>query len=280
MNNDGVWSICQGWAQSYVGLDGTTASAVPAAFGGYLGNDDNVNIMSDVDCTNDTCPGYYRGVAKVGWKGNSCGEKMFAVTVTMPYDTSGSSNNNNLPAIWFLNGQVVRTNQWGCNCRGMGAAGGCGELDVAEVIPAPWNTINACTSTFYSFKQSLGCSDHFARPANYTVTYVMIFDARGTGTITFLELDQNFAYSNSIPQADVSMWVQNTSPISQVVLGDPYTGPECTGLSAAELDQGAVSRSMKENLGTVVGVVVGVVIAAVVVVVVVFQKRKADTEVV
>jgi len=285
MNNAGDWSICQGWAQSYVGLDGITASDDPVAFEGYLGNDVNVNIMSDVDCTSDLCPGFYRGVAKVGWSGNSCGEKMFAVTVTMPWDTTPNpttgTNNNNLPAIWFLNGQVVRTNQWGCNCRGMGASGGCGELDIAEVVPAPWNTPYACTSTFYSFKQSLGCSDHFVRPVNSSVTYIIIFDASGTGTITILANSETFTYANSFPQADVNMWVNSANPISQVALGDPYTGQECTGLSAAGLDQEAVGRNVGAGVAIgvgVVGVVIGVVV--VIVVIVVIQKRKKDSELV
>ncbi len=50
----------------------------------------------------------------------------------MPNDSTVTANTN-LPALWFLNGQIVRANQWGCNCRGVGAQGGCGELDIAEV---------------------------------------------------------------------------------------------------------------------------------------------------
>jgi hypothetical protein len=42
------------------------------------------------------------------------------------------------PAYWILPSQVIRSSQYGCNCRGMGSdpvyKGGCGELDVAAMV--------------------------------------------------------------------------------------------------------------------------------------------------
>jgi len=186
----------------------------------------------------------------------------------MPYDTTGS-NNNNMPAIWFLNGQVVRTDQWGCNCRGMGAAGGCGELDVAEVIPNL--SVDACTSTLYSFKQSLGAgfNNYFSRPVNSSSVFVVVFDARGSGNITILQQNY-FPYTETIPQDEVSGWIANTSPMTVVVLGDPYVGPSCTGLAADVSDEAATHEgtlSVGANVGVALGVVVvGLVVTAVVVI--------------
>ena len=42
--------------------------------------------------------------------------KIFAVKMRMPVGTK-------TPAYWILPAQVVRTAQYGCNCRGMGGAG-------------------------------------------------------------------------------------------------------------------------------------------------------------
>lgn len=45
--------------------------------------------------------------------------------------------------------QVVRTAQYGCNCRGMGGNGGCGEFDIVEAgvyMVCTWAT-NAWSAT-------------------------------------------------------------------------------------------------------------------------------------
>jgi len=238
----------------------------------------NVNIMSDVDCNSTVCPGFYRGIAKVGWKGNQCGEKMFAVTVIMPHDTSGS-NNNDMPAIWFLNGQIVRTAQWGCNCRGMGPIGGCGELDVSEVIPG--RSSDECTSTLYSFDKSLGCNDHFVRPDSAPVTYVIVFDASGTGSVSIIEQDDSFSYASNYAQAEVSQWISDIGP-SVVALEYPYTAEdECSGISA--VTAGQTTKGATSNVEVWVGIVVGVVvflIVIVVIVVIVVMKTKRQSEIV
>jgi len=281
MNNAGDWSICQGNGQSYMASDGSSAATSPQPFNGVLSNDMNVNLMSAVECNSTICPGYNRGVAMVGWAGNNCGDKMFAINVTMPYDTSGSSNNNNAPAIWFLNGQVVRTNQWGCNCRGMGGDGGCGELDIAEVIPG--NADDQCTSTLYSFKQSLGSANYFSRPFTTAATYVTIFDSYGTGSISILE-QSSFPFSSTIiPQSTVNQWVSDASPAT-VTLEDPYTGPACEGGLSA-ITQGDVAVNGASGLGeeATIGVAVGVVVvvlAAVGIVVLVRGRRRNIMEIV
>jgi len=276
MNNAGDWSICQGNAQSYMNSAGTGAASTPQSFNGVLGNDVNVNIMSNVACDSTVCPGFYRGVAKVGWKGNQYGEKMFAVTVIMPHDTSGS-NNNDMPAIWFLNGQIVRTNQWGCNCRGMGAAGGCGELDVSEVIPG--RPTDECTSTLYGFKQSLGCNDWFVRPVSAPVTYVIVFNASGSGKVSIIEQDNSFSYASNYPQAVVNQWISAIGP-SIVSLNNPFTSANCpviTAVTADETTNGAMNAEMW--IGIVVGVVVFLIVIVVIVVFVVL-KRKRQSEIV
>jgi len=81
-------------------------------------------MMTGTQCTSKNCAGFYRGTANLGWAGS----KMMVFEIMMPQNTSVT------PAIWILNGQVVRSAQYGCNCRGMGGQGGCGELDLLEVL--------------------------------------------------------------------------------------------------------------------------------------------------
>jgi len=278
MDNAGAWSICQGNGQSYMSSTGAGSATTPQPFNGALTSAQNVNLMSAVDCTSTLCPGFNRGVAKVGWQGNNCGEKMFAINVIMPHDTS-----NNVPAIWFLNGQVLRTNQWGCNCRGMGAAGGCGELDIAEVIPG--SNVDQCTSTLYSFKQSLGAgTNYFSRPVTSAVTYVIIFDAHGTGSISILEQTSFPFSSTSIPESTVNGWVSGTSPMATVTLGSPYTGAACAGdLSAITEEDIAVDGAQGGlGMGAIIGVVVGVVVfvAALVGIVILVKAKGKQMEIV
>ena len=94
---------------------------------------------------------------------------MIVIDYNMPSDAT------NLPAIWSLNGQVVRAAQYGCNCRGEGSPGGCGELDIAETLTA--NSAQAI-SEIYSFKGATGSgsNNYFPRPTSGRNTIAAIFD--------------------------------------------------------------------------------------------------------
>jgi len=195
--------------------------------------------MSSVNCTNQSCAGFTRPVALEGWQGNECGEKMFAFEVSMPHtNRTPPLNNYDLPAIWFLNGKVVRTNQWGCNCRGEGAAGGCGELDFAEAVPNSPNI--SLYATLYSFKQSLGSSAWFNRPVSSYLTFVAVFNATGSGSISLFTMNSAdtvsasppfFPFnSTSIPISQVQSWISNlniSGQASNLFLLHPYTYSQC-----------------------------------------------------
>lgn len=170
-----MYAVCQGMSQSYASGDLTGAVSSPnmqVLSGNIPAGKEAVrhvrttapssphpqytqqNIMTSEQCSSGSCPGFYRGTANVGWRDS----KLFVVQFEMP-----PSGPDQPPAIWVLNGQIVRTAQYGCNCRGMGARGGCGELDVIEVLPEK-PTVNAY-SEIYSFKGTTGSGDdgHFAR---------------------------------------------------------------------------------------------------------------------
>ena len=88
-----------------------------------------------------------------------------------------SSSPSAVPAIWALNAQVVRAAQYGCNCRGVGSPGGCGELDILETLPPPADAARG-VSEVYSFKGATGSGNDnfFARPTGGRVTYAAVFD--------------------------------------------------------------------------------------------------------
>ena len=118
--------------------------------------------------------GWSSGLPLHGFKGDAAGNKMFAAKFRMPLGTK-------TPAYWILPSQVIRSSQYGCNCRGAGSdpvyKGGCGELDVAEVLGGITSSLEA-TSTLYSFQGITGGgSVAFNRPVNEAAVFLVIFDA-------------------------------------------------------------------------------------------------------
>ncbi|GMF13080.1 unnamed protein product [Phytophthora lilii] len=204
--------------QGYSTADGTATATQSTIFGGSLADASDtsvtgggpcvstgceVNIMTATNCADkDGCIGYYDDMGFHGWDG---GMKMFVTKVEMP---TGSTANR--PAIWMLNAQVVRASQYGCNCRGEGSEGGCGELDVAEVIET--NTAQDKVSTHYYFYDgsvSPGGDNYATRPTDSAVTYVTIFDNSGEGVVKIIEIGgDDFDFSVDSVSADtVSTWL-------------------------------------------------------------------------
>jgi hypothetical protein len=171
--------------QGFSNEDGTKAVAQSTPFKGTLGAASNptsqsiyadektgaeVHIMTGKKCGQDgECKGYYDkdGTAFHGWGG---AKKMFVTKVNMP--NGGSPN---LPAIWMLNAQIVRSSQYQCNCRGMGKGGGCGELDIAEVIEKDTSVV-ATHYYFYDGGSAPGHDSFGKRPYETPATYVTIID--------------------------------------------------------------------------------------------------------
>ncbi|KAF1778999.1 Cell wall protein [Phytophthora cactorum] len=207
--------------QGYSTDDGSATASSSTIFGGSLADASDasvtgggpcvstgceVNIMTETNCADeDGCIGYYDDMGFHGWDG---GMKMFVTKVQMP---TGSSVNR--PAIWMLNAQVVRANQYGCNCRGEGSEGGCGELDIAEVIET--NTNKDKVSTHYYFfdgSVSPGGDNYAARPTDSAVTYVTIIDNSSTGTVKIIELGgDDFDFDVDAVSADqVTSWIESS----------------------------------------------------------------------
>ncbi|RHY42909.1 hypothetical protein DYB34_006748 [Aphanomyces astaci] len=135
-----------------------------------------VNIMQPQNCTADTCKGFFdKTYGMQGWTGS----KVFVTKVKM-------DGGQGLPAIWALNAQAVRANQYGCNCRGMGDPGGCGELDIAEAIQRGSSTLST-HNYWLNANPSDGHDTWTSRPTNEPATFVTILDER-SGVIKVLRL--------------------------------------------------------------------------------------------
>ncbi|KAG7399694.1 hypothetical protein PHYBOEH_008201 [Phytophthora boehmeriae] len=217
MNNRNIdYSGANSSPQGYSTSDGAGTAPESTIFGGTLADASNpsaigggpcvstgceVNILTAKNCNDGGgCVGYHDDMGFHGWDG---GRKMFVTKVKMP---KGSTVD--MPAIWMLNAQVVRANQYGCNCRGMGARGGCGEVDVAEVL----ENFHGKISTHYYFYDgsvSPGHDNYAERPTDSAVTYVTIFDNSDDGVVKIIEIGgDDFDFSlNSISAHTVETWL-------------------------------------------------------------------------
>lgn len=191
---------CHGFNLTYASADGRCARKSPEGFTGWLDDNVEVAILQEAKCQGAAC-GFYRGVAHHGWNGVNGGAKMFATKVSYPHGDVYDS-----PALWFMHASVVRTASYHhnlCNCRGVGYSGGCGELDVAEIVTEK-NTKMEVETSIYSYKGAIsdGGGYRFERPME-DVVYVTIFNP--DGYIQIVELD-DFDFGASVSGARVQEW--------------------------------------------------------------------------
>lgn len=198
------WYECGGFVESYVTADGTKESDTPVQFSGSIAAGTEVNVMSSALCNGSTASsdcGWSSGIPLHGFAGDGAGSKIFATKFRMPIGAK-------TPAYWILPSQVIRSSQYGCNCRGEGSdptyKGGCGELDVAEILGGVATSVEA-TTTLYSFQDITGGgSVAFNRPVNDSAVFLVIFDAKSS-QIAIRRLDATaFSFASSLSDADVT----------------------------------------------------------------------------
>lgn len=203
--------------QGYSSADGTSSVSEPTQFSGWLAEATDpsrmgagpgvqtgaeIHVMTSKKCSEGSCKGYHDEMGYHGWGG---GKKLFVTKVKMP---QGSSPNQ--PAVWMLNAQVLRSNQYGCNCRGMGAKGGCGELNIAEVIETN-DARDKVTTHYYFYDGSVPAGrDNFA-PRRYdsATTYLTIIDDSGEGVVKIVEIrGDDFDFSaSSVAESQIKAWI-------------------------------------------------------------------------
>ncbi|KAK1935147.1 GPI-anchored protein 52 [Phytophthora citrophthora] len=192
-----------GVAQQSTPFSGTLASASNPSSQGILASEvtgAEVHIMTENKCGVDVeCEGAYDtdGTAFQGWTG---GKKIFLTKVSM--EEGGAPN---VPAIWMLPDQVTHSGQYGCNCRGKGPAGGCGELDIAEVLEKDTSYV-ATHYYFYDGTYNPGNDQFGKRPTSGPTTYITIIDEDyGVKVIEIGADDFDFS-CGTITQDVVSQW--------------------------------------------------------------------------
>lgn len=120
------------------------------------------------------------------------GEKIVIVKIKMPMANTpvySSGAQDNVPAVWMLNSRIFKapSAQYFCNCRGVGSPGGCGELDIAEIVPEKKNEVS---TTLYTYEGGRGGVLSKPRPTTNYQIYAAVLRSDGTaGEVSVLEMD-------------------------------------------------------------------------------------------
>lgn len=205
------WYECGGFVQSYIdNYDATLGdypqSSTPVQFNGQVVAKE-INVFSSTACTGTaqgTDCGWSSGKNnQMGFTGDAAGSKIFVTKFRMPISA-------NCPSYWILPGQVLRSSQYGCNCRGMGCdatyKGGCGELDVVELVGGDPNNRVQSTS-IYSFQACYGGVGKWSRPVNETAIFLVIFHAP-TQQIAIRRLAAtDFDFAGTVSDGQVNAWL-------------------------------------------------------------------------
>ena len=184
---------------TYMGSDGSSTATSPQVLKDTtVPSNEEFVVFSDMKCSgqNGDC-GYYNpaiGGAFHGWSG----PKVFLFEFAMPLDGERTGLSPDAPAVWMLNAQVPRTDQYGCSCW----ESGCGELDLFEVLSAG---NQRCKSTVHD-AQALGSSDWFQRPTGSPIKAAVSMDDSAVGIRV---LDGSFDFGTSLRPDAVKTLVSN-----------------------------------------------------------------------
>lgn len=206
----GTWSPCFGNSLSYASTSGLSTASSPMVLNEVtLPSDSEVIIFSGEPCTEASCGYVADGVpAYVGFGG---ADKLFLFDFYMPSDPASiGSANGDMPAIWALNAQIPRSQQYGaCSCWQTG----CGELDLFEILSGGSDML---TTTFHSTLGNGGAtSDYFVRPTTGYMKAAVVFIS-ATKSIEILALDSDVVFGTELAYDVFEDWQQ--SRVSQVSL--------------------------------------------------------------
>ncbi|KAH6657847.1 putative TOS1-like glycosyl hydrolase-domain-containing protein [Truncatella angustata] len=214
-SGSGVFDNTFGSSLSYLSADGTSGADSSTVLDNVLVGD-NVEyvIMSDVECTSgDADCGYYRD-GSVAYQGFAGADKVFLFEFTMPA-TGKTGWNEDMPAIWLLNGKIPRTQQYGdCSCWSAddGTGSGCGEADLFEVL----TTGSTKAKSTFHFSNSLGSSDYFDRPTTDYIKLAAVFQS-STSTASIKILDSSFDFATSLTSDNVESCINDEDDGSSLV---------------------------------------------------------------
>ncbi|KAK6336461.1 target of Sbf, variant 2 [Orbilia brochopaga] len=218
----GTWSTCFGNSESFMASDGRCASKAPQtlAKGVVFGVDEEFSIWTDTPCDKDEI-NYSGNACRKGWEGDN---KVFVFKFAMPYNTTGT-NNNNMPAVWSLNSDIGRSLQYPSDPKNSCWSQGCGEFDIWEVLDSGDEFKDCMTSHLHSFQGSAdkgapnakgggGTGDYFKRPATGTFTGMVSY--LNDGSITIQKLDDNFDFPDYLTMDQIKKKITPNCPKANV----------------------------------------------------------------
>jgi hypothetical protein len=198
VNGSGTWSPCFGNSLAYASSSGSWSALNPEVLADVtLPSNTEVIIFSGETCTQATCGYVAPGVP--AYRGFAGANKVFLFEFSMPFDGDRGFNGD-MPAIWALNGQIPRSQQYGgCSCWQTG----CGELDLWETLSAGSDKMIA---TFHSkLGQGGSTPNWFKRPSSGTIKTAAIF-LGGSKTIKLIQLPDSTSFDGQLPQALIDSW--------------------------------------------------------------------------
>ncbi|CZR55288.1 related to TOS1 Target of SBF [Phialocephala subalpina] len=199
----GVFDYHFGASLSYINSTGTGGAASSQILANQvIPSGHEVIIMSGRECQNGDC-GYTRPGA-VAYHGFDGADKVFMFDFSMPIDGE-SGFNGDLPAIWLLYGDIVRTLQYGkpeCSCW----SSGCGEFDIAEALLDGSTYLKSTLHT----NTPAGDSDYLKRPTTSSMKLAVIFSS-STSTIRIQVLNESTEFAAAISAEDINVMCDESS---------------------------------------------------------------------
>lgn len=216
LGNFGMWGAGvtdeqYGASVSYINSTSTGGALSPQILANVtIPSDSEVIVMSGKTCQEGDC-GYVRP-GSVAYHGFGGPNKIFLMEFMMPRDDKRGFNGD-MPAIWLLNAQIVRTLQYGkgeCSCW----RSGCGEFDVAESLSSGSSFLK---STLH-INQLAGDSDYIRRPLYAPMKLAVVFNQKFS-SIQIQVLSQEFAFSRSISMSAIDeLLKKDANSLSQITV--------------------------------------------------------------
>ena len=204
-NGSGNWDSCFGNTLSYANCDGVTGAQTSQTLGNVVIPSNNEVIAFTGERCDASCAYVREGTP--AYKGfSTSSDTIFLFEFMMPRDPS-SGFNVDMSAVWFLNGQIPRTLQYGnaaCSCW----TSGCGEFDVFEILSTGSDYLTTTLHTWQGTGTEYGgggCSDYISRPVSSYMKAAVIFSVT-TQTMDIVVIDPSTSFGTSLSAATVQSW--------------------------------------------------------------------------
>lgn len=250
--NYGHENECLGNATDYVSSDGLKKSNESVVLDDVtIPSAKEFAIASDIKCDGVEDCGAYRtdGQAYHGFYGVN---KMFLFEFNAPSDTSEDHKKNktdgyDMPAIWLLNAQILRTSQYPLNGNCSSWNSGSGEFDIFEVMNVTERNHFYSTIHTYQGTDDIGTGiqnfGFLERTPGSTMKGGVVFGEDSSATV-FLSNDTSI--DSSIDNSDLNSWilplakeVDSDETLSSITISPPSlaTSTSATGSSVSSISK-------------------------------------------